>query len=132
MENQILNVIEGTKPPMTKKEIIKEIALPYLKDPSIRASAGLWACQFLTKEGKKCAIGSMLKEDNLKTCAISHFVNDFWQEKVSLPLPEHFQEKYLGHENSFYASVREFHNTWSKDPKDNEIRYNNLLNKYSV
>ena len=57
---------------MNKREFILNTLLPYRENPNLRASDKYGVCSYLTKDGKKCAIGK-------------HMLNGEWQHFEGSP-----------------------------------------------
>jgi hypothetical protein len=126
---------------MTKKQIIDEISSIYINDPSKRAYSSSHGCQYLTEDGRMCAVGQCLLEpENMLFGGISVRVEQeeglFGVTKISSWLDSKLKPEYRGHDVMFWQNLQDFHdfnhhwrgNTITEDGKNH---LQTLYDKYA-
>lgn len=99
----------------TKAEIIDEILGIYIADPSRRAATSLGKCEYLTEDGRMCALGQCLDKDHPDYRTICR-VNDI---ATGIPdLDGKLRPEYRGHEVGFWRDLQLMHDSafyWDVD-----------------
>lgn len=117
----------------TKLEIIEETVAFYSKDPSKRAinpaNSPDPTCVYLTKDGRKCAVGRYMLHPEMYEGSIRHLVDykGFKQENLV--------EEVQGHDWSFWEELQLLHDSvynWHSLGMSaiGEKRVNHLIKKY--
>lgn len=122
---------------MTKVQIIEQVMEGYIKDPSTRAIEGK-KCKYKTEDGRKCAIGRCMKEDNdRKIFNLEEDVEGLedYLNKDGKKLDDILEDKYKGHDINFWMKLQEMHDTyilWNEEglTAGGKTRYQQLLNEY--
>lgn len=112
----------------SKLEIIEETVNYYSKDTSRRATTKDWFCDYLTEDGRTCAIGRVLIEPK-------SYNGDVYSLNISKDLETIIKEEYRGHNIGFWADLQRLHdkdNYWDKEGiRSYGIEYKNkLMKKY--
>lgn len=95
----------------TKLEIINE-TVEYYSHPNRRAQGKYNGCEYITKDGRMCAVGRCLKDpDKLRNLS---------PDADELDLENLLKEEYLGHENEFWYDLQTLHDS-SIHWKDNKL-----------
>lgn len=105
---------------MTKEEIIDQKLMPYINDPSLRATLSEHGgCAYQTSDGRKCIVGSCLSEEGLKEVLASSKagvgVIDWSNgarralDEVNDELDSLLSPEYRGHELRFWAKMQTIH-----------------------
>jgi len=115
-----LRVSNTTTTTMTIEEIVRETVEFYSNNArSIRPSG---MCSYENESGSRCAVGRCIEEDCMGLVRDTEenkgeFAIEVFQDKVGVSLEECLQEKYRGHNLSFWKILQILHDNntfWNK------------------
>ncbi len=116
----------------TKIEIINETVEFYSANPlNRRAISQNDGCQYLTSDGRKCAIGRLIKDDKYD----KKFEGRCCDNDYYIKLEDILMDEYKGHSTEFWSGLQSLHDSskfWYTDRLsiEGEKRVQELLLKY--
>ena len=109
----------------TENEIIKETVEYYWQDPKGRRAASDIACEYLTADGRMCAVGRCLTPEHAARAA--NIICDVGRLPglLEASLEEILQPEYRGHPVSFWDNLQTLHDT-TRAWETEELLYEHL------
>ena len=94
---------------MTKIDIIKETVRFYSKDANRRGLNHGGSCQYLTEDGKNCAIGRCIKPSKFSKIQNHWGTSQLVASTGSTNIDSLLSKKYHGHSAAFWSDLQDLH-----------------------